>query len=890
MKVSHIWQAALGYLSTTNVNTGEYIRPLAEEKSGQTCFSKDWLVLGPWQIGTREAAWGSDPTEKYGGFRSLAYDANAIYKSSIANNGTIAWTSLQAKVESYNESYTSAQLDVDFGNVDWAFLQQVYGWAATQWQGWARGTFSINLDSTTSGDFALYTEGILEFWVDKQHYFGGDFYSFRRAPVVLHLENGEHVVDVRLLRDVRAMGGVGKPSLDIKIALERANGTVRNVSELIISDIVAERGTLGSPYASLYLLNEGDQGVDVRNLRWHSRFCDFSSHTSLYIAPGQTRPVVFQVDCNLTNTDDALLEITWDEGFGGEAKSVILNYKLRQRTLHEPQKMTFLHPSGIVSYAIVRPPSMESLRKCGYHKELPVLLAMHGAGLEADDDLVKHSLDPLPDLCAWVIFPTGVTAWSGDDWHVWGSADIEAAIHAIKVWINQVDWQGIGVAVEKWLVTGHSNGGQGAWYVLTHKPDNVIAAAPISGYSSIQNYVPYSFWQPADYGRTAIIHASLNTYRHEIVMINAQGIPILQQHGGADDNVPAYHSRLLSQILQHVDVGSQYVEFPGKPHWWDGVITTKELTRFFQTELEGFRDQASYPLHEWSLVTSNPASIGPKQGIEIIHLINAGQLGKVSIRLNRTESLCVIFTSNVRTFTVNLESSRCRALVIDNVNMDLGYNLPNYVTATKTQGFTQHWTINHDSGYSTSKSISPLHKQNVGIDGILRSLGAFQIVQHSNSRQAAEVALQISRNLCQYFAADTDLEVDYLSARQAQGNIVSIAVGADLPTASGGYETIAVSDDELCIREKTIVHCYGGEKELSAIFLRPLPSARLELVIWAQQARNLGVAARLVPTLTGVGQPDFVILGDALSKGLENAVALGFYDESWGVSRNAFFT
>ena len=40
---------------------------------------------------------------------------------------------------------------------------------------------------------------------------------------------------------------------------------------------------------------------------------------------------------------------------------------------------------------------------------------------------------------------------------------------------------------------GHSNGGQGAWYYMSHHPDSVIAGTPAAGYIKIQQYVPY-FW------------------------------------------------------------------------------------------------------------------------------------------------------------------------------------------------------------------------------------------------------------------------------------------------------------------------------------------------------------------------------------------------------------
>ena len=73
-----------------------------------------------------------------------------------------------------------------------------------------------------------------------------------------------------------------------------------------------------------------------------------------------------------------------------------------------PHRITFIHPGGIVSYAILTAPS-ENAISGSPKKRLPILLNLHGAGLEADSHQVRHMLDAVTDLPAWVMFPTGVT-------------------------------------------------------------------------------------------------------------------------------------------------------------------------------------------------------------------------------------------------------------------------------------------------------------------------------------------------------------------------------------------------------------------------------------------------------------------------------------------------
>ena len=149
---------------------------------------------------------------------------------------------------------------VDFPEVDWRFLQSVYGWAALQYQAWARGYLEISADLPQTITF--YTDNVIEFWLDNKLYFGGDFYAYRRAPLVLHLAAGKYKVDIRLVRDVRAMGGIGLPNVSIKLKAEISNGTLAMVEQkLLVSDIVD--GTLASPFASIPVRNETRGWVDI---------------------------------------------------------------------------------------------------------------------------------------------------------------------------------------------------------------------------------------------------------------------------------------------------------------------------------------------------------------------------------------------------------------------------------------------------------------------------------------------------------------------------------------------------------------------------------------------------------------------------------------------------
>lgn len=207
-----------------------------------------------------EATWGADPLESLGGFRSLQYDPKPRYQSSLAPEGLVSWTSQQAEE---NGDPAVADLTVDFPNIDWGYLRPIDGWASLQYQAWARGRLVIIGDSSQT--IVMYTDNVLEFWVDDQPYFGGDFYAFRRAPLVLHLDPGSHKVDVRLIRDLRAMGGVGDPSIHIKLEAQKSDGGLTSTGELTLPDIFA--GKLASQLASISVRNEEQEWIDIQDIK-----------------------------------------------------------------------------------------------------------------------------------------------------------------------------------------------------------------------------------------------------------------------------------------------------------------------------------------------------------------------------------------------------------------------------------------------------------------------------------------------------------------------------------------------------------------------------------------------------------------------------------------------
>lgn len=564
---------------------------------------------------------------------------------------------------------------------------------------------------------------------------------------------------------------------------------------------------------------------------------------------------------------------------------------LRNRDASDPHKITYLHPGEMVSYAILRPPSKKAIQQHADARQLPVMLNLHGAGLEADSDAVSRSLDAIADIPAWTLFPTGVTPWSGDDWHQWGWSDVESAIAAIPEWIQASVWEGPGVDTSRWLVTGHSNGGQGVWYALAHRPDNVIAAAPASGYMSILSYVPYTFWQETEASKMAIVFSAMNSYRSDLIVpYNAQHIPTAVQHGSDDDNVPTYHSRRMHQLLSGNESTTQYLEFAGKGHWFDGIMTTPFLKEFYYKHVAN-KSHNEHPPGQFQVVCANPSVTGPKFGVRVETVITPGRMGKVEAM--RAGDSFTFKTSNVRRLT--LQSSIYQLPVIVDGQSVPASEHPADSNISLFLDFQGLWSVHSHHDLSACTYNTGLG----GLDAILRTQGRFRIV--SSHPDVGDVAMQISRNLMQYFYADAEVvpnmsEVvpNMSEATADSGNVITIGIGKYVDAGSCQNHPVQIEANKIVINDGG-----GGQRQynadedgLGAVYLRPQHGGKLELVVWGTDSSTLAVAARLLPLMTGGGQPDFIVLNkQMLWRGVGGALALGFFDADWKVSSaTSFFT
>ncbi|KAL4927822.1 uncharacterized protein BDV17DRAFT_118898 [Aspergillus undulatus] len=877
--------------------------PVLDKESSDVSLSEKWQVLGPFPCGTREAVWGADPLELRGGFTNLSFDQNVEIPSPLATGGIVRWGVIASNTTNAHPKQSRAELVLAFPQIDWTFLQSIYGWSALQYQAWARG--HLHLPDSRYQSVAIYTDGILEIVVDGRRHFGGDFYSYRRAPLILNLTPGGHVVELRLVRDVRALGGQGDPTVKVVLEAEiRYDLLTVDEQSLLVPESTDWK--LGSTWSSINIQNNGAEWIDIISLNCSNVCFRMVMEAPLHLAPYQTRPLAFRITADSLAHTGSKVKIHYRISQDETIRTQSFHLELIERSLTLPQRLTYLHPAGVVSFSILRPPSLDSPCVANHStRPLPIIIGLHGAGLEADSEQVRGMLDAAYGICAWMLFPSGVTSWSGDDWHTWGVADIRAAVGAMREWIGAVGWSGPGILADEWVVVGHSNGGQGVWFLTTHYPDTVIAAAPVSGYTSIENYVPYNMWRDSEPLISSILHESRASFKHELLLANVAGIPILQQHGSDDANVPAYHSRLMHALLGETGWSSDYVELPGKGHWFDGVMTTAPLLDFYENSVRSMKNRTP---SNFEMYVPSSGDMASKGGIYVDQLQSPDFFGRLHVRTDAQQGIWHVQTKNINRF--HLLSKTCRlegfsVLMLDDTD-DSFHVDPSQCEST--------WYIRNTDGRWTSsrqtqwQSVSQRYGRQVGaMDAILRTHGVFTINPCSDGIE--RLALQIGRNLFQYFSADSYiLGRCGLSNETSSGNVITLSLGDGLPKAASPSYPIRVTDDSIMIYKECFLapgdlygelgfdvgtrcreHIFDHEPAMGALFLRPLGDERLELVVWGVDMDGLEQAARLVPTLTGAGQPEFMILGNSCRwKGHAGLYAAGHFDKFWQISAGSY--
>jgi hypothetical protein len=162
----------------------------------------------------------------------------------------------------------------------------------------------------------------------------------------------------------------------------------------------------------------------------------------------------------------------------------------------------------------------------------------------------------------------------------------------------------------------------------------------------------------------------------------------------------------------------------------------------------------------------------------------------------------------------------------------------------------------------------------------------------------ARIASNIAHNLYLYFGAEVGLLFDYEADDVVlDGNVISIGMEDENQYLQGVIEQsdlkhpfpIATYRGAIHISDTNKKYVYNGDG-VGAIYLQPLPRSRLLMIICGSDQKGLETAGKLFPYRTGVGQPDWIVVGTKMGvNGMQGVEAMGYYSNLWDIEAEVSF-
>ncbi|KAJ7093157.1 hypothetical protein C8R44DRAFT_399607 [Mycena epipterygia] len=855
-------------------------------------LSRDWDVLGPFPIHAREQQFLS-PSFPIN--ISQPIDFTSTWPSSYADKGRVGWSKTQATPE--------GELKISFPSIRWSDLRATEGWAALQHHAVLHTNITLypprHPDSSPAprllvqlvqGSYITIVPASDAEPFSPPEWHAGNIYAMERtlpraielptppsttSPTTYHVfVSGDY--EIRLFGDPKFRGAPIQ-SLNLTIRVETpSHSVIREPTQDVIPDFVdgyAFGDAIGLGVRSLAdwwtvteaVLATESEGLSVELLH------------PTRIAPSQMRIVPLRLvqkgqftksklEMNITLTSDA------------DAKPLTVSVTLSINHLPRWSEKTLSAIRGSYFYAQEMPTAFSAfpplLENIEHQKPQPPILCLHGAGV----DIISQSfwIDSLPrQQHSWLITPSGRTPW-GLDWHgpsakdAWGSVDaLVAILDTNPAWHARKLAQSTTV-----VLMGHSNGGQGAWYLASRFPDRVLGVVPAAAYIKSQAYVPLLMSRSAhfiDPAARAILESSLTPDDNDLFLSNLVDTPVLAVHGGRDDNVPVWHSREAVSVLQtwNPEANVTFREDWMQLHWYPSVLKNDQVQAFLDGVLQ-MSSLARPRSKTFTLTVAVPAESGSLHGWKVERLHVPGRLGRLTVQALTDNELRIV-TSNVDRFSVVADMWNIDSLYVDNSLVHLSPQLRSSEAITFESDGRRVWKASPEK---TSTQASGRIQSFLSTTAPLRLV----VLDDASSRDMS-LALRIAHDLNAYHRLDAEIVSGYAALQDSAldtGNILIIGDTASpfLAKMLENAQTPFRMENNLLTVRDTVV----DEAGLGILFLHPHPHDANSQILFllSTDASGLERAGRLFPIRTGVTVPDWVIIsGRAEETGAGGVIGAG---------------
>ncbi|KZT44181.1 hypothetical protein SISSUDRAFT_1068603 [Sistotremastrum suecicum HHB10207 ss-3] len=842
-------------------------------------------VLGPFPIAAREQHI-IGPGYPLNLYAPYIHDSNRTYPSAYADGGRVAWS--KAIIEE------NGDINIRYEDIRWETLRATEGWAAFQHHSVLRARLSLSpptgglrvsapnlkVDLSQGSYFAILpsnSDGFEHEGVPEWH--SGNIYATEMVPSnTIRFSalpwNETSVFDVFISGDyeIRLFGdpattcdAVPTLALNFKLVLEHAPANVvRDISQDVVPDIV-DHYFFGSSIGIGIRSTEGwwvlrstslqplerDRAEILKGLR-------LCLTRDTHIAPSQTRILNFEIFQSRPLKASRLqfrLEFVALASDVDDTIYLDITLDLRHRTITGDDAnfpLIATHFDNVPLPYLAIPPRVTSAS--------PPILFLHGAGVDIIQDLTWGRALPRQSY-SWIIMPTGRGPW-GFDWRGPSSTEVWHALDSlVAILSSRVEW-------EKWIipkdsravVAGHSNGGQGTWYAITHNPDRVLAAIPAAGYIKAQ--LIHHFIDPSLRG---ILDSSSTYDDNDLYLSNVADMKILAIHGGADSNVPTWHSRAMLGVVESwcADAPIAFYEQPGMPHWYSSVFDSDRVRDFLESVLSP--DLTKPPSESFTLTTISTSENISLHGCRIEGTLVHGRLAQLSVTL--VSGSLLISTSNVERFSIPIAFlSNVSSLQINGKLLDV----------------------------LEQAALTEPYRAAGRIAQILETDQVIFLVYADDSPRALSAALRLAHSLAVYLKIDSELVSDSeavhgeATGRLGSGNLICISIALlgpfcqkQLEHAQGKEPNVAISATSIKVhgvsftrngtgRPRFLIPAIAVHQSFSAgaLLLGPRWGSEADrvLFLWGIDVKGLEGALLLFPFRTGIPGPEWLIVDDRLGR------------------------
>ncbi|KAH7107482.1 hypothetical protein BKA62DRAFT_683529 [Auriculariales sp. MPI-PUGE-AT-0066] len=863
---------------------------------------RDWDVLGPFPLRARETHFLSPGFPFGDSALGSAFTRNdsETWPSSLADGGQVGWSSALQDDDGH--------LSVSFPDIRFETIRAYEGWAALQHHAFLHTTLKIAPNGTDVSNpprfivvkvqqasfFAIMPSVRDQRFVLEWH--AGNIYAYPRSPQqtislpTIGSLGAEFDIfvsadyEIRLFGDPHARSDT-RPVIEINFSVELPVTTLGSVSREPHLDVIPDfvDGWPVGRVLSIGLRADVDDwtisAVKVANglMTLSIVPADFT-----IIAEGQSRLITLELTISEPYTTPEIpLVITLQNKSGSGSIELFASVAVVHHQMETGSVLRTTHlVGGTAVHTLAKPPR-------GDATGLPIVY-LHGAAVEIDDPELPDSLSQQPHSC-----------W-GFDWHGPSTTHALATVPALaEILASHPSFskQPLFREDSRFVLVGHSNGGQGSWFLASRHPDRVAAVMPAAAYMKSQQYVAWSMERAAHFTDPEILStlkAAMAGDDNDLTAGNLVGMPILALHGGSDENVPTYHTRELvstirtwSKISGYGDPHLSFIEMPGRPHWFDGYFASVPETQQFLDVATRLSSMPQYPLPpcQWTHTVMWPGETGSLHGFRVLEVEVPGRLARLTVKLTEDGAVRVQ-TTNVRRFSIDhmllhatkARDSSPRSIIVDE------YHIPSSTWLDNLQKTHQSLELVHSETWQVSE-------QHIGSDisgpvsHALDTASVIRCVVADHDPHGRSVARRLAHILLSYLALDTEIitSSQAINAPLSNGTVIVISSGA----VTNGFAQMMLHDSGITLGEgRIIMHDQVLKARSTGVLFRRTVFDREQgstsiVFVAGTDPSGLERALRLVPFRTGVPIPEWIAVGeDADELGAGGIIGAGFWNRS----------